>query len=168
VIKVDLEIAEAAETFRQLAARAGNLKPLMQEIGEILAETTKQRFQTSRAPDGTIWEPNAAATYQGYLSAFASSFKDGKLTRAGATRAIAKKPLIGESGRLSREIFYRAYDHGVEVGSALPYAAIHQFGGQAGPGKQVTIPARPYLGLSADDKAMVLDAAAAYLAGLDT
>ncbi len=28
---------------------------------------------------------------------------------------------------------------------AKPYAAIHQFGGQAGRGRKVTIPARPYL-----------------------
>lgn len=159
---------EAAAAFRQLAARGANLKPLMQEIGDALAETTKQRFQTSTAPDGTTWAPNAEATYDGYLSAFKGSFgKSGKITKAGANRAMSKKPLIGESGRLSREILYRAYNDSVEVGSALPYAAIHNFGGQAGRGKKVTIPARPYLGLSADDQVMIRDLAAAYLADLD-
>ncbi len=167
MIKVELEMQDAADTFRELAARCADLRPLMQEIGEALTETTKRRFQTSTAPKGIVWAPNAASTYQGYLSAFASSFKDGKLTKAGVARAIAKKPLIGESGRLGREIIYRAYNNSVEVGSALPYAAIHQEGGQAGPGKKVTIPARPYLGLSADDQEMIFESAAAYLTDLD-
>jgi len=41
------------------------------------------------------------------------------------------------------------------VGSSMPfgtgYAAIHQFGGKAGKGKKVTIPARPYLALNDED-----------------
>jgi phage gpG-like protein len=32
-----------------------------------------------------------------------------------------------------------------EIGSEVPYAAIHEFGGMAGRGKTVNIPARPYL-----------------------
>lgn len=167
MIKVELEMAEAAETFRKLAAAGANLRPLMQEIGEALAETTKQRFQTSTAPDGTSWAPNAPATYDNYLGAFKGSFgKTGRLTAAGAGRAMSKKPLIGESGRLSREIYYRADNNSVELGSALAYSAIHQFGGQAGRGKKVTIPARPYIGLSAEDQAMIRESAAAYLAEL--
>jgi phage gpG-like protein len=34
------------------------------------------------------------------------------------------------------------------VGGHIPYAAIHQFGGMAGRGKKVKIPARPYLAVS--------------------
>jgi phage virion morphogenesis protein len=35
--------------------------------------------------------------------------------------------------------------NGIVIGTNKIYAAIHQFGGQAGRGKKVPIPARPYL-----------------------
>ena len=39
------------------------------------------------------------------------------------------------------------------IGSSgsIPYAAIQQMGGQAGRGKKVTIPARPYLAMNSGD-----------------
>ena len=36
------------------------------------------------------------------------------------------------------------------IGSNKEYAAIHQFGGMAGRGRKVEIPARPYLPLTTD------------------
>jgi phage virion morphogenesis protein len=44
----------------------------------------------------------------------------------------------------------------VAVGTNRVYAAIHQLGGQAGRGRKVTIPARPYLGVSAADRVRIL------------
>ena len=43
------------------------------------------------------------------------------------------------------------------IGSNLDYAAIHQLGGQAGKGKKLTIPARPYLKLTDEDFGEILD-----------
>ncbi|VEH67135.1 Mu-like prophage protein gpG [Rodentibacter pneumotropicus] len=43
------------------------------------------------------------------------------------------------------------------VGTNEPYAAIHQFGGKAGRGRSVTIPARPFLVLTPQDEADILD-----------
>lgn len=42
------------------------------------------------------------------------------------------------------------------VGTNEPYAAIHQFGGKAGRGRKVTIPARPFLTLTPQDKEDIL------------
>lgn len=166
MVKVELDTSKTEQWFGALIARGSNLRPLMQDLGEFLIETTKQRFQTSTAPDGSKWQPNAPATYLAYLSAFKGSFgKNGRITKGGAGRAAGKKPLIGETGRLGREIYYQA-DDSVEIGSGLIYSAIHQFGGQAGRGLSVTIPARPYLGISASDDAAIHDMAGAYLAGL--
>jgi phage gpG-like protein len=163
---VEIEDAKAQEALSALAKRGTDLRPLMQELGEYLTETTKQRFQTSTAPDGSRWAPNAPATYLAYLGQSKGSFgKYGRMTKAGAARASGKKPLIGETRRLSSEIYYRADSRSVEIGSGLVYSAIHQFGGQAGRGKQVTIPARPYLGLSADDQNAIQMLAAGYLVG---
>lgn len=43
------------------------------------------------------------------------------------------------------------------VGTNEPYAAIHQFGGKAGRGRRVDIPARPFLQLTPQDEADILD-----------
>ena len=43
------------------------------------------------------------------------------------------------------------------VGTNEPYAAIHQFGGKAGRGRKVEIPARPFLALTPQDKADILE-----------
>ncbi|QLB40506.1 phage virion morphogenesis protein [Mannheimia pernigra] len=43
------------------------------------------------------------------------------------------------------------------VGTNEPYAAIHQFGGMAGRGRKVKIPARPFLQLTSQDKADILE-----------
>jgi phage gpG-like protein len=46
----------------------------------------------------------------------------------------------------------RIDDDGVEVGTNSVQARIQQFGGQAGRGHQVTIPARPFLGINREDQ----------------
>ncbi len=43
------------------------------------------------------------------------------------------------------------------VGTNEPYAAIHQFGGMAGRGRKVKIPARPFLELTSQDEEDILD-----------
>ena len=43
------------------------------------------------------------------------------------------------------------------VGTNEPYAAIHQFGGKAGRGRKVAIPARPFLILTPQDEADILE-----------
>ena len=44
---------------------------------------------------------------------------------------------------------YQLPAHGVEIGSALVYAAIHHFGGETGRiGHRFTLPARPVLGIT--------------------
>lgn len=43
------------------------------------------------------------------------------------------------------------------VGTNEPYAAIHQFGGMAGRGRKTKIPARPFLQLTEQDEADILE-----------
>lgn len=48
------------------------------------------------------------------------------------------------------------------VGTNEPYAAIHQFGGKAGRGRKTTIPARPFLKLTHEDEADIMEDIQAY------
>lgn len=146
MIDIQIDDREVQAALERLQRRLDDLSPVMREIGELLTERAKERFATSTGPDGQRWAPNAPATIAAYLKQYGGSYKKrGGMTKAGAARAAAKKPLIGETKQLMGTLYYRADRDSVTVGSPMRYAAIHQFGGQAGRGKKVTIPARPFL-----------------------
>ena len=70
-------------------------------------------------------------------------------------------PLVDTENLMSSITSY--YDNNVaEVGTNEPYAAIHQFGGKAGRGRKVDIPARPFLVLTPQDEDDILEDVQAY------
>lgn len=145
--------------LQRIGQQIDKMRPVYQGIGELLVDSTKNRFDTSTAPDGSRWAPNAAATVLGHLANISGSFskKTGRLTKKGAKAVMAKKPLI-ESGLLQDSFAAEATDSGVAIGTNRfagdwdAGAAVHQFGSKDG-----TIPARPFLGLSAQDEINVLE-----------
>lgn len=164
MINITLDDREVRQALERLQRRLSDLSPVMRDIGELLVERAKQRFEASTAPDGSRWAPNSAATLGALLARSRANFrKDGSLSKRGTARKAGKKPLI-DTGTLMGQMFYRASASEVTVGNTMRYAAIHQFGGQAGRGKKVTIPARPFLPVTAtgqwlgsDDRNAVLD-----------
>lgn len=158
--------------LKALASRVQNMQPVLQAIGEDIVERTKHRFDTSTGPDGVAWKPNSAATLDMLAARLGKSYrkKSGDLNSKGAARVAGKKPLIGESGDLRRQIIAVADDRSVTVSSTVAYSAIQQFGGKAGRGHKVTIPARPFLPVRQDEtlypqeQALVLAELNAYLA----
>jgi phage gpG-like protein len=161
-ITIDFDSAPVHDALDRLLAALGpaGIAPAMKEIGEVLQESTKQRFATSTAPDGTRWAPNAQATFESYLARDGKNFrKDGRLGAKGAARAMNKKPLV-DTGMLADTITWQLVDGGagVEIGTNRfagewdGGAAVHQFGNRAG-----TIPARPFLGGSSEDEVEVLE-----------
>lgn len=146
MISITIDDRDVQAALERLQQKISDLTPAMREIGELLVERAKGRFETSTSPDGSRWAPNAPSTIMAYLGRYGGMRKkDGSLSKRGAARAAAKKPLIGETRQLMGTIHYRASRDGVIVGSPMRYAAIHQFGGLAGRGRRVTIPARPFL-----------------------
>lgn len=135
-----------------------NTQPLMNQLGEYLVESTKQRFPTGRAPDGSVWAPKSPVTLERY--------------RRNGDKADGR-PLFGPSSALSNNISAQAGPDVVEWGSDRVYAAVQQFGAaqgafgrtsRNGPIPWGNIPARPFLGLSAEDEVAVLDIIADYVA----
>lgn len=132
---IDRGLDEAIAAMQALAEL--DRLELMDSIGRLVQEQTRHRISTEKtAPDGSAWKVNRAGT-----------------------------SILYASHRLAESIDYRSSLDRVTVGSPLRYARIHQFGGviRAKNGKalafkaggdsffrqSVTIPARPYLGLSA-------------------
>lgn len=166
MIQFEVRDRELMRVIREIIHNARNPRPLMVAIGEILTESTKERFSTGRGPDGQRWVTNSEVTLLQYLRRYRSSFrKDGRLSKTGAARVANKRPLVGESRRLSSGITYNAGRDYVEVGSPMPYAAMMQFGGSKFdfPNLWGDIPARPYLGVSDADEGSILDAVSDFL-----
>jgi len=152
------------------------MRPAMREIGEEIVERTMRRFDTSTAPDGTPWAPLAEGTVLARLAKIMGvTHKDnernrkreiaGKLNDKGVNEVTGMKPLI-DSGNLKRQIRYRIINGGAGVAIGTERfadeweggAAVHQFGTtNAGKKHNITIPARPFLGLSASDETFVID-----------
>lgn len=115
-------------------------KALMASIGEALVSSTLKRFDAEEGPDGQKWQPSKRAAAE-----------------SGKT--------LTDTAELRKSIGYAATASKVMVGSKAGYARIHQMGGKAGKGHKLTVPARPYLGVSKEDMEEVKAILAEFLAG---
>ncbi|MDD3355073.1 phage virion morphogenesis protein [Zoogloea sp.] len=167
-ITIRIDSAPVIDVLQRLAAGTRNPAPLFKAIGEDLITSTKERFATSTAPDGSRWAPNSRVTFEAYLARFTKTTrKDGRINAKGTGAVMGKKPLVRE-GTLAQQIFYNVLAGGLEIGSTMEYAAMQQFGGSKAewPHLWGDIPARPFLGLSADDENKIVAEALDYLDGL--
>ena len=71
--------------------------------------------------------------------------------------------ILQVTGQLASSVNTYYDDDSAVIGSNLDYAAIHQLGGQAGKGLKAEIPARPYLQLTDDDFAEIIDETSDFL-----
>lgn len=157
LIKIAHNLPEVRKKLREIALRAGSLRPVFKVMAKTLALSTEKRFSAETGPDGEKW--------QGVKT---------------ATRRRKKNPkILTESTKLRDGIHEEISDDTLLFGSDSPYGAIHQLGGKfsvkrrgskrgkrarKGPGK-ITMPARPFLGISVQDEADLLDDVGQYLMG---
>lgn len=163
---ITVDDASVMAALARMRQRTDNLGPLLMAIGEDLVASTKQRFSTATAPDGTPWALNSEITISRYLGLSSANFKkDGSLSKKGEARLAGKKPLTGETGSLGQQIHYQINGNVLEVGSTMEYAAMQQFGGKRAdfPNLWGDIPARPFLGLSEQDILAINEAVSDYL-----
>lgn len=131
---------------KSLSKMADNIKEtkgLMKNIGEQLVTNTKRRFENEESPEGEKWKKSQRAMLQ-----------NGKT--------------LTNKAKLKNSIAYEVSDKTVQVGTNKEYARIHQFGGEIKAKKEkylkfknpdgtwslvkeVTMPARPFIGISDDD-----------------
>ena len=142
---MEIDDREVLAALARVQQRIGNMRPLLKEIGEDMKASTKKRFDTLIGPDGVMWLMNSDVTYER---------KDNGI------------PLTGETGSLHSTINSDVISAtAVEIGSPMQYSAMQQFGGTKAefPHLWGDIPARPFLGLSEEDKANILDSTVNYL-----
>ena len=174
---IELTDRSGLDYLHGLLERAQDMRPVLMEIGEDMAETTKARFATATSPDGTAWAPNTALTLARYSSLF-SFKKDGDFTKASAAKLAGKKPGTGETRMLGTTINYQVQGaDAVGIGSPMVYAGTFHYGaksGEFGFGIYATrngsfpipwgdIPARPFLGASDEDQTNIVRLVRNYL-----
>lgn len=122
--------AAVREKLQQLKARGENLREPMASLGFAWKERIAQQFTDQTDPWGKPWEPLAKRT----LRARRDGGKDAKILR--------------NIGLLLNSRAYRSRGgRGLDLflGDTNRPALIHQFGGMAGRGRKVRIPARPMM-----------------------
>lgn len=164
---IELEDAEVLKAIDTLQKAGGRLEPVWRDIGEYLLISTRERFDREQAPDGTPWEPLAESTLQRKMLKGVQRGKGKKRKRlttrkgtlkTGAISAALNSKILVESGNLRDLMRYQIGQDGLKFGSDRIYAATHQFGDE-----KRDIPARPFLGLSEEDRQEILDILADHL-----
>lgn len=159
-VRIEVNDAAVQGAFARLFAFGSDQTPAMRRIAEQLRQHVDERFEDERGPGGVPWPKSWRAREQ-----------------AGQT--------LTDTARLRQSITFRAGPSSAEVGTNVRYAAVHQFGatiraktakglvfrvGRTRSGwrrmQQVTIPARPFLGLDAQDIAEMDAIVARHLARL--
>lgn len=135
MIKIDIDDREVRAAIDRLQRKVSDLSPAMRDIAQALESETERRFEQEgpgwpRLSKKTIAQREKTGHWPGRMLQ-----RTGALAREIASGHDATSAWVGAGGAASRK-----------------YAAIHQFGGKAGRGGKVTIPARPYLPI--DDGAL--------------
>lgn len=146
-ITVDDATVQGALAHAQAALAPQGLVPLLEDIGEYLVRSTRERAEREVSPDGVPWD----ALTPRYAARKAKKYPGAKI-------------LHRDFHLLGDQLAAQVDDDTLRVGTNAVYGAIHQFGGTIHHGsyqrirdrrhfdaRDVAIPARPWLGVSAED-----------------
>ncbi len=133
---------EMKQLLRSLSRKMSNMRPLMSELGEIAISSIEKNFEVGgrySSPESwrggsRKWKPLAAPTI-----------------KQRAKKGYWPGKILQRVGQLAASISKKVSRDSVSVGTNKIYAAIQQFGGKAGRGHKVTIPARPYIVIQDED-----------------
>jgi len=131
--KIEVKADEVEAALRELGKKVTDLKPVFDDIGELLLYLVHENFENESASDGKEWEE---------LSPRYLDYKE----------KVKKEKKLQLSGRLADSIDFASSSDHLILGSNLEYAPIHQFGGFAGRDKSSYIPARPYLPITKNEE----------------
>lgn len=126
---IDTVTPTLQHAMRSLRGESRDL--LLNDIGEYLLRSTRDRNKTQRSPTGQPWKP---------LSPAYKKYKDRK--RPGVRMLVFDFHMQGD------QLSYQVAGDNLFVGTNAVYGARHQFGDEGDDG----MPARPWLGLSAEDQ----------------
>ncbi len=135
MIKIDIDDREVKKELARLVGRVQDRRPLMRKIAGIMHDAVEENFEQEGRPK---WKPSKRAMKQ-----------------SGKT--------LQDTGQMAKSVTEEYDNDSALVGTNKKYAAIQHFGGKAGRGKKVTIPARPFLKLTDSDLEEIKEAVKEHL-----
>ena len=136
----DVDTASTQNSLSVLLERLERMEPMYRDMALIMKRSVRSNFAESRSPDGQPWRPLKKPSPEG------------------------RKPLI-KSGNLLSSMRERVTNESAVIETNVVYAAVHQFGGAAGPQRKSLIPARPFMGVRDEDWAKLKAAVSQGLLG---
>lgn len=118
MLEISLDASRLEHGLGQLLKNATNTRPMMRAIATEMVSLTEDNFE-NESWGGEKWKQSKRAANGG---------KTLQLT-----------------GQLATSISTKVGNDFAQIGINKKYAAIHHLGGQAGRGRKVILPARPYL-----------------------
>lgn len=120
--EINVDDDEVQAMLTRLLHRTGDLSDPMEEIATLLANEAEDAFLQEKSPFGSSWEKLKS--------------RQGKI--------------LQDTGQLAASIATDSGADYAELTAGKVYAAIHQFGGQAGRDRKTTITARPFMPIDED------------------
>lgn len=169
-IKVNVDTSRMQRSVDRMVALLQRPAPLMSELGEHLRGSTQDRFGAQVAPDGTPWQALSPAymrrkhrnrdkvlTLRGHLrSQITFRLEGDDAVAVGSNRKYAAIHQFGgtiEIAARSRQAYFRRDAKTNEVGRLFVKKERSNFAQRVTIGAyKITMPARPYLGLSDADR----------------
>ncbi|OCG45779.1 phage virion morphogenesis protein [Gilliamella sp. Choc4-2] len=148
-VNIEFNIQDALDAMLHIEVAIDDVTGLFEHMGEVLLDIHEARFNAQESPDGIPWQ-----TLSPWYQESKPKQKDKILTLDGTLRSTLRYQINGNT---------------LLFGTNVVYGAIHQFGGVIKPCnkqalnvggqavKQIVIPARPWLGVSAQDKLLLVD-----------
>lgn len=148
-VNIEFNIQDALDAMLHIEAAIDNMSGLFDHMGEVLLDIHEARFNAQESPDGVPWQA-LSPWYQ-------------------ESKAKQKDKILTLDGNLRSTLHWQIKGNTLLFGTNLVYGAIHQYGGTikpvtakalnvgGRPVKQVVIPARPWLGISTQDKLLLVD-----------
>lgn len=177
MIKIEVDDRAIKQAIGAALSISKNPKPMFREIGAALVDSTKLRFKDSTAPSGQAWAPLSALTISrrrgggkgakplldtGRLRNSITMLAGNDFVEVGTNVRYAAIHQFGgaiDIAARSQQLFFRQGKNG-QVGNRFVKKKRSNFAQWATIGAyQINIPARPFLGLSAEDRQEILEIA---------
>lgn len=169
MIEIEVDSSFISQAFGIALLAIDDLSPAMEQIGEMLIVSTRKRIEDGVSPEGVPFAPKSPTTIKNYLKqGFHKGAKAGPLIRTGDMLSMSLHSLAGSDYvEVASSALQAAVMHfGAPKGSLGAYSGTnkkgHLYSGLAPWGN---IPARPFLGLSDDDRTNIIDVIAKHVFG---
>lgn len=185
-IRVTVDDRTVLTVLGQLVAASRDLRPALSDMGAALVASTQARFRAQQAPSGAAWAPLAPSTVRGRRKGKGAGSAQALLDTGRLRNSITRRVLDRTALLVGTNVEYAAvhqFGHTFQRAARSQYAYFRQDKRTGEVGRRFvkksrsnfkqgvtigahaqTIPARPFLGLSASDETTVLGILTRHLA----